>query len=141
MRKSMHRIGVAVATLGLAVTAFVAGPASAAPDDESVVSRAASCLIGDKKTSTKAADSTVFTTSGSSACKDLNAAFAFSKADKVKGQYKTSSGWKDGSRGFQPVDVVDPGWGKWRVLISDLTRGTTVRGVAEKHTQTVRYVW
>jgi hypothetical protein len=138
--KRLASIGIAAA---LAVGGFVAAaPAMAAQDGRAQgIAPAASCLIGDKTTSTKAANSTVFTTAGSSVCKDLNAAFGFSYADKILGQYYTSSGWKSGSRGYVSVPKTDPGWGKWTVLISDLARGTSVRGVAAKYVQTVRYVW
>jgi hypothetical protein len=98
----------------------------------------AACLGLEKWTATAPGSSAVWDLDGASACQDLNAAYTYSHNDKVKGWYKQSGTWREGTRGFVAVTTSDSGW---KVLLSDVQNGATVRGETYTYNQYVRYVW
>jgi hypothetical protein len=101
---------------------------------------AATCLTIAKYTNVNPAASAVWTTTGKSACTDLSAAATKRYNDRVQGWYVLSSTgkWKAGSRGFVAVTTSNSGW---KILLSDLRDGATVRGETLNHNQDVQYVW
>ncbi|WP_306337949.1 hypothetical protein [Streptomyces sp. KL118A] len=64
--------------------------------------------------------------SGSSSCNDLNLTYSNDSTstvgDSYRGFYKTSSGWKGGSRGY--IFAYDVNHSPWIVLLSDVSAGT-----------------
>lgn len=98
----------------------------------------ADCLTAPRWTATAPTSSSVWNLDGASACKDLNAAYTHSINDKVKGWYKQSGTWRGGTRGFVTVTTSDSGW---KVLLSAVQNGTTVRGETYSYNQWVQYVW
>ncbi|MDR1431095.1 MAG: hypothetical protein LBI99_03120 [Propionibacteriaceae bacterium] len=120
---------VVVALLGSMGVVAVSAPTQAS---------AADCRTAPYYTSTAPGSSTVFVTSGTSACDHLYAAGAKSYADEVKGWYKKSGKWKEGTRGYVPVPLGNAGW---KILLSDIQNSITVRGETLSHSQNIQYVW
>lgn len=98
---------------------------------------AAACITGKYWTSWDPQESDVFQVPGGSACKDLNAAFTYEEEDKIRGWYRSSSGWQAGAKGFVVVPRADNGW---KVLLTSVRNGADVRGESMKSLQHVQYV-
>jgi hypothetical protein len=121
----------ALSVLGLLGAGAIWSVAAAPP------ASAAECITGKYWTSWAPEESDVFQVPSGSDCTDLNAAFAYTEEDKIRGWYYNGTGWQAGSKGFVLVPRNDSGW---RVLLTSVRDGTDVRGESMKSLQHVQYV-
>jgi len=126
-----RRVGkAAITTIGtlalLGLTAVVAAPANAV-----------TCVGLTAYTSYYPSQSGTFQKAYNSGCVDMNAAYTYSVNDSIRGWYLSSGSWRAGTRGFVPVTTADSGW---KVLVSNVRNGTTLRGEGLRYSQNVRYV-
>ncbi|MFF0557928.1 hypothetical protein ACH4ZU_34175 [Streptomyces sp. NPDC020472] len=100
---------------------FLVSPATAAPEGTQA------CATKSLTTGYQKAGTTV-SKSSSSSCNDLNLTYSNDSTstygDSYRGFYKTSSGWKGGSRGY--IWASDGSHSPWIVLLSDVAGGTTM---------------
>lgn len=76
--------------------------------------------------------------SSKSDCDNLYAAYAHRYRDRVRGWYRQSGTWQPGTRGFVYVPKTD---NNWRILLSAIKNGSTVRGQTWNYNQRIQYVW
>ncbi|MFD4635089.1 hypothetical protein ACFVYR_36650 [Streptomyces sp. NPDC058284] len=121
-------------------TAVITGMALALGGAVVVPSATASTPAGPQACATKTLTTgyhqqgTTVNKSGSSSCNDLNLTYSNDSTSTVgdgyRGFYKTSSGWKGGSRGY--IFAYDVNHSPWIVLLSDVSAGTPM-GVGSEY--------
>ncbi len=121
--RAVAAVAIFVSSVGVAVGG--ASPVSAA------------CPATKAWTSRYAGYSETFQISYYSTCNDLNAAYAYSVADEVRGWYISSSGgWTIGDAGYEYVETYGQ---YWDVLLTNINDGATVRGQGKNRSQYVNY--